>query len=183
MHERDEGVVAQRSMGVSCTFKPIHRYNQFLEKMFKLATVLEDRANQSKVMGKTLVLEFKNYKFETKIKSMTFPHYLYTQNQFKKYGMLLLNQAWPIEPIRLMGLRLQNMRDRRKSKGVNVCPELQICDDDYLKGQDAAAGQTQAPPECVSAEAGGEDGGKDAQEDKIVFDDTHRAVCGGPNNA
>jgi DNA polymerase kappa len=106
MHEKDDGVVAQRSMGVSCTFKPIHRYNQFLEKMFKLAAVLEDRANQSKVMGKTLVLEFKNFKFETKIKSMTFPHYLYTQNQFKKYGMLLLNQAWPIEPIRLMGLRM-----------------------------------------------------------------------------
>lgn len=91
MHEKDEGVVSQRSMGVSCTFKPIHRYNQFLEKMFKLAAVLEDRANQSRVMGKTLVLEFKNYKFETKIKSMTFPHYLHTQNQFKKYGMLLLN--------------------------------------------------------------------------------------------
>jgi len=46
--------------------------------MFKLAVVLEDRSNQSKVMGKTLVLEFKNYKFETKIKSMTFPHYLHT---------------------------------------------------------------------------------------------------------
>jgi len=44
MHEKEEGVVAQRSMGVSCTFRPIHRYNQFREKLFKLAVELESRA-------------------------------------------------------------------------------------------------------------------------------------------
>ena len=57
-------------------------------------------------MGKSLVLEYKNYKFETRIKSMTFPHYLFNKNQFVKYGILLLNQAWPIGAIRLMALRL-----------------------------------------------------------------------------
>lgn len=45
---------------------------------------------------------------------MTFPHYLFHKNQFIKYGILLLNQAWPIGAIRLMALRLQNMRDRKK---------------------------------------------------------------------
>jgi hypothetical protein len=59
------------------------------------------------------------------------------------------------------------MRDRRKSKGVNVCPELQICDEDYLKDAAAAPG---VPTQAVEGEEEGKDGG----EDKIVFDDTHR---------
>jgi hypothetical protein len=67
-------------MGVSTTFKPIHRYGQFVDKLVQLAEELESRANQNKVMGKTLVIEFKTFKFETKIKSMTFPHYLYNKN-------------------------------------------------------------------------------------------------------
>lgn len=42
------------------------------------------------------------------------------------------------------------MRDRRKSKGVNVCPELTICEDDYLKNQDQGA-QTQADGDPAAA--------------------------------
>lgn len=67
-------------MGVSATFKPIHRYGQFVDKLIQLAEELENRAKQNKLMGKSLVLEYKNYKFETRIKSMTFPHYLFNKN-------------------------------------------------------------------------------------------------------
>ncbi len=92
MHEVDDkGVVGQRSMGVSSTFKPIHRYGQFVDKLTQLAEELEQRANQNRLMGRTLVLEFKSFKFENKIKSMTFPHYLFNKNQFIKYGIILLN--------------------------------------------------------------------------------------------
>jgi len=48
-----------------------------------------------------------------------------------------------------------------------VCPELQICDEDYLKDAAAAPG---VPTQAVEGEEEGKDGG----EDKIVFDDTHR---------
>ena len=42
MHEVDDkGVVGQRSMGVSSTFKPIHRYGQFVDKISQLAAELE----------------------------------------------------------------------------------------------------------------------------------------------
>ena len=53
--------------------------------------------------------------------------------QFIKYGIILLNQAWPVEPTRLMGLRLQNMRDRRKDKGVRVCPEVKMSEVSFLE--------------------------------------------------
>lgn len=33
MHEEEKGVISQRSMGVSATFKPIHRYGQFVDKL------------------------------------------------------------------------------------------------------------------------------------------------------
>jgi hypothetical protein len=84
-------------------------------------------------MGRTLVLEFKSFKFENKIKSMTFPHYLFNKNQFIKYGIILLNQAWPVEATRLMGLRLQNMRDRRKDKGVKICPQVNMSEVAFLE--------------------------------------------------
>lgn len=51
-----------------------------MDKISQLATELEQRANENKLMGRTLVLEFKNFKFENRIKSMTFPHYLYNKN-------------------------------------------------------------------------------------------------------
>jgi len=92
MHEVDDkGVVGQRSMGVSATFKPIYRYGQFVDKLVQLAEELQSRASQNRLMGRTLVLEFKSFKFEAHIKSMTFPHYLFNKNQFIKYGILLLN--------------------------------------------------------------------------------------------
>ena len=87
-------------------------------------------------MGRTLVLEFKNFKFENKIKSMTFPHYLYNKNQYIKYGIILLNQAWPVEATRLMGLRLQNMRDRKKDKGIRMCPEVKMSEVEFLEPLD-----------------------------------------------
>ena len=42
-------------------------------------------------MGRSLCLEYKNYKFDVRLKSMTFPHYLFSKNQFVKYGIILLN--------------------------------------------------------------------------------------------
>ena len=66
-------------MGVSSTFRSIHRYGQFVEKIISLAEELESRAGQNNLMGRTLVLEFKSFKFETHIKSMTFPHYLFNK--------------------------------------------------------------------------------------------------------
>jgi hypothetical protein len=93
-------------MGASSTFRPIHRYGQFVEKIIQLAEELESRAKENNLMGRTLVLEFKSFKFEMHIKSMTFPHYLFNKMQFVKYGIILLNQAWPVEATRLMGLRL-----------------------------------------------------------------------------
>jgi len=51
-------------MGVGATFKPISLYGQFVDKIMQLAAELETRANQSKVMGRTLVLEYKTVRFE-----------------------------------------------------------------------------------------------------------------------
>ena len=46
IHEHNNQGVAelQKSMGVSATFKPIHRYGQFVDKLIQLAEELENRA-------------------------------------------------------------------------------------------------------------------------------------------
>ena len=99
-------------MGVSATFKPIHRYGQFVDKIIQLSAELEVRSKDAKLMGRSLVLEYKDFKFQTRIKSMTFPHYLFNKNQFVKYAVFLLNRAWPIGACRLLALRLQGIRKR-----------------------------------------------------------------------
>lgn len=38
-----------------------------------------------------------------------------------------------MEAIRLMGLRLQNMRDRKRDKGVKICPNVTINDSDFIE--------------------------------------------------
>ena len=105
-------VQAQKSMGVSSTFKPIHRYGEFVDKIIQLSAELEVRSKDAKLMGRSLVLEYKDFKFQTRIKSMTFPHYLFNKNQFVKYAVFLLNRAWPISACRLLALRLQGIRKR-----------------------------------------------------------------------
>ena len=35
-----------------------------------------------------------------------------------------------------MGLRLQNMRDRKRDKGVKVCPEVQMSEVEFLEPLD-----------------------------------------------
>ena len=77
-------------------------------------------------MGRSLALEWKDYKFQVRLKSMTFPHYLFAKNQFIKYAVLLLNRAWPIGAVRLMALRLQTMRKRDKNEGCKMCPHVNL---------------------------------------------------------
>lgn len=106
-----------------------------------------------------MVLEFKSFKFENKIKSMTFPHYLFTKNQLIKYGIILLNQAWPVEATRLMGLRLQNMRDRKRDKGVKVCPEVHMSEVAFLEPIEKSLGEGILPEvkdDIIVAEEEGE---------------------------
>lgn len=127
--------------------------------MIALSEELESRALQNNLMGRTLVLEFKSFKFENKIKSMTFPHYLFTKNQLIKYGIILLNQAWPVEATRLMGLRLQNMRDRKRDKGVKVCPEVHMSEVAFLEPIEKSLGEGILPEvkdDIIVAEEEGE---------------------------
>jgi hypothetical protein len=127
--------------------------------LIALAEELESRALQNNLMGRTLVLEFKSFKFENKIKSMTFPHYLFTKNQLIKYGIILLNQAWPVEATRLMGLRLQNMRDRKRDKGVKVCPEVHMSEVAFLEPIEKSLGEGILPElkdDIIVAEEEGE---------------------------
>jgi hypothetical protein len=127
--------------------------------LIALSEELESRALQNNLMGRTLVLEFKSFKFENKIKSMTFPHYLFTKNQLIKYGIILLNQAWPVEATRLMGLRLQNMRDRKRDKGVKVCPEVHMSEVAFLEPIEKSLGEGILPEvkdDIIVAEEEGE---------------------------
>ena len=46
-----------------------------------------------------------------------------------------------MEATRLMGLRLQNMRDRKRDKGVKVCPEVQMSEVAFLEPVEKSLGE------------------------------------------
>ena len=74
-------------MGVRCTFKQIFRFDHFVDKIKELATELERRAREQDVMGHTITLEFRTYRFTEISKSLSFPNCLRYSNQFFKYGV------------------------------------------------------------------------------------------------
>jgi hypothetical protein len=70
-------------------------------------------------MAKTICFEFKNQDFEAKARNLSLPYYISHKDDLMKAFVDMLNQAWPIEPTRMMKLTLQNMRLRteRDPKG------------------------------------------------------------------
>lgn len=54
----------------------------------------------------------------------------------------MLNQAWPLEACRLFGMRLQNMRDRKRDKGVRICPNVELSEVHFLEPPEESGGIT-----------------------------------------
>eukprot|EP00347_Sterkiella_histriomuscorum_P000280 403376484 len=111
-HDDDSGNLAKRSISFSKSFKVISRFEQFKEKMDKLATNLAEKCNEMKILARTLSIEFKTEKFMLKQRSLTFNQHICHKDDIMRYANELLNAVWPVEPCRMMMLKLNNLRNR-----------------------------------------------------------------------
>ena len=108
-HEKEENYV-QKSLSISETFKNrIKLKGEFEEMISQLSQELSRRAKNQNLVAKNLSLELKDTKFETKIRSKQMKDYTSDQESFYKYAIMLLNEVWPYQPVRLIGLSLGNI--------------------------------------------------------------------------
>lgn len=64
---------------------------------------------------------------------MTLPFYLFTKNQFIKYAIDILNLIWPVNAVRLLSLKLGNMKKTDKKEGLKMCPHIKLDDIKFIE--------------------------------------------------
>ncbi|CAI2364410.1 unnamed protein product [Moneuplotes crassus] len=117
VHERESQI--QKSLSVSNTFKPVSELPQFKDKLIKIINEVADRVKDRKICARTITLELKNLEYKTIRRSFTTERSISTHQELMNHAIKLLMEAWPMEPIRLMGVRLNNLRKVEKRKRDN----------------------------------------------------------------
>lgn len=112
MHDLEDLYAPPQSISTSTTFKTITTKEQFVEKLREIAEELAERVEHKEMAGRTLTLELKNTKFEIKNRGVTQKNYISTKEELFKAGREILEMLWPHEPVRLMGLKLSNLKDK-----------------------------------------------------------------------
>ncbi len=67
-------------------------------------------------MGKHLMLTFKSHKFEVKSKNMTLDRYVENEEDIYRYSLKILAEAMPLDPLRLIGIKIGNLIDKEEFK-------------------------------------------------------------------
>lgn len=75
-HEEGDDDGIQKSISNSTTFRPIYKYEDFLEKLVEISEELSERMEKHQIMGRTITVEFKSTKFDLKNKSMGLNNYI-----------------------------------------------------------------------------------------------------------
>jgi len=115
----------KKSLNISKSVGLLSEYEPIKEKIRELCQELEARATEQKLSGRTLTVEFKNDKYKNKQKSFTQHHYMATFDQFYPLACQLLDNAWPVEPVRHLQIKLLNLRDQHGNLSFSTTAVLQ----------------------------------------------------------
>jgi len=135
-HEEDEEDTCQKSISISTTFKPITKYELLKEKIKEICEELSERIDKRKVAGCTLTVEFKNTKFQVVQKSQSLKNYIFEFEDLFKTSMQIVDANWPCDPLRLVGVKLSNLRNQhelKKDKNLNDFFKDSISKEEYSK--------------------------------------------------
>ena len=81
-----------------------------------MANELYERLNESQLVARTVILEYKTIKFDNKQRSTTFQNYIFERKDIIKTSVELFKMIWPLaEPTRLLGIRFMHLRSRNSS--------------------------------------------------------------------
>ena len=132
-HEVETEEYVQKSFSVSETFKAIKLKGEFIEIIETLAERLSNKIQDSKWKGRILGLELKDWKFNAKLKSKSLGEYIWTKDDILKFALKILDDIWPYDPVRLLGLFLSDIiKEDKVLKSSNIDKYYKkVSTDDY----------------------------------------------------
>ena len=118
----------QKSLGVSSTFQPITKEEEFVEKISACARELSERINDCRLVFRCLTMEMKTTEFEMLQRSNTLKYYIYREKDIVQQSLRVYENMKPLKDgIRLIGIRVSLLRDRDVCKKERIFgPERQI---------------------------------------------------------
>ncbi|TSI08644.1 DNA polymerase IV [Lysinibacillus sp. BW-2-10] len=105
-----------KSVGNSTTLPVDETDMKTLEKTFeKLAGKVAERLDVKKLCGSTISIQIRDASWHNHTRSKTFQNPIYHQNVIFEEALKLFRKAWDGEPIRLLGITVSNVIDRKQS--------------------------------------------------------------------
>ena len=107
-HEEEE--FQRKSMSVNRTFGRVVKHEEFRAKLIIFAKMLADDLASKNFCGDKISVCFKTTKFEVINVNKNLNTFIWTEEDIRKQALKILDEKWPIEPCRLLGIRLTNLR-------------------------------------------------------------------------
>ncbi|CAG8479882.1 10436_t:CDS:10 [Dentiscutata erythropus] len=107
----------RKSMSISRTFCRLSQPNELFAKLRELVDNLAADLAKEYLHGKTIALTFKSVSFKVTTRERSLKRYIYTADDLYHFGKQILVDELPLN-IRLMGVRLSNLRSRNDECGL-----------------------------------------------------------------
>ncbi|CAO3609199.1 unnamed protein product [Mucor fragilis] len=101
----------RKSMSTERTFSAMSDPQELLQKVKELSVMLEQDLEKAGYMGRNVGIKLKSVTYESRIRSKTFPSYIWKAKDIERIAKELLIKELPIN-IRLMGIRISIMKPR-----------------------------------------------------------------------
>jgi len=116
-HEKYED---RKSFSVSRTFSTISSLSEMEIKLKDLAESIADDLQYCQKMAKHITVNAKTHKFEVKSKNLILDKYIKSQEEIFTLSCKLLRQLWPLDPVRLLGIKLSDLIDEQMLKEQGI---------------------------------------------------------------
>ena len=118
--EQNSPVVANRerkSLGAEITFeKDVSGEEALLNKLWQVEEILWNRLLASKIYGRTVTLKIKDHNFDQTTRSQTQLVTINNRQELKEIlKHLLFQPTLPTKPVRLLGIYISNLNDKKKT--------------------------------------------------------------------
>lgn len=112
-HEKLE---ERKSFSVSRTFSTISSMKDMEAKLKDLSESIADDLEYAGKIAKHISLNAKTHKFEVKSKNLMLDKYIKSKDEIFAFSCILLKQLWPLDPVRLLGIKLSDLIDEQSFK-------------------------------------------------------------------
>lgn len=106
----------RKSINISRTFSPLSTFEEMSLKLRELANEIAEDLQYNNLLSKHVCLQIKTHKFEMKSKGTEIEKYIKTADEIYEISIKLLKMVWPIDPVRLLGIKLADLIHEEKLK-------------------------------------------------------------------